>query len=51
MAGVIVGLEMAEAASAARLFGAQDELLALELLGSFEAGALAGVAKQLPKAE
>jgi len=48
MAGVIVGLEFAEAMATARALGAVADDITTECLMSIEIGALAGVAKSQP---
>ena len=49
MSGVVTGLEQAEAAATARMFGAADGLLLAELLTALEIGALSGVAMSVKK--
>jgi hypothetical protein len=44
MSGVLVGLDLAEAASAARLYGAEDEERLLYCLEAVERGAVKGAA-------
>ena len=51
MAGALVGLDLNEALTTARLFGAVDEALCAELLSAIEIGALAGAAKQTPQSD